>query len=83
MGGCQLEQGPGGAAPGAASAHRLPASPPGPVQCHPPHPAPTTAHHISALKWNLFEICWGTRTHLKSQSFHIIFFFSVIYFSTT
>ena len=46
-------------------------------------PRPPTTRRISALEWNLLEICWGTRTHLKSQSFHIIFFFSVIYFSTT
>lgn len=39
--------------------------------------------HTSAFKWNLFDICQGTRTHLKSQSSQIIFFFAVIYFSAT
>lgn len=41
------------------------------------------ACHLSAFKGNLLEICEGTRTHLKSQSFPIIFFFSIIYFSAT
>lgn len=40
------------------------------------------ACHISAFKWNLLEIFQGTKTHVKTQSFHVIFF-SIIYFSAT
>lgn len=39
------------------------------------------ACHTPAFTWSLFEISEGTGMHLKSQSFQIIFFFSLIYFS--
>lgn len=83
-GGSQLEQVLRGESAETRGWCRPSVAPPLAVSVHPLVPALCPCClPLSAFKWNLFEISQGTRTHLKSQSFHIILFFSVIYFFAT